>query len=274
MTAVNRPLRWLVITPTLGISPYLFETTESIKRLPGTVEHIVVCPLSVLSKVTQLLPMTRVVAEPVMRSVGMYGAINIGIKSAETVYDYICYLNDDDYFLPSIELLNDSILDSKSINYGRTLMINGDGERLYEAPIVSCSRFINIFIEKGITPFMQPSMIIPNFIINKIGLFDEGYRYCGDLEFILRAIKFKVPFNFINIPLSSFRIHGQQLSASEFEMTREKNLAYKSHCINIDSSASKLFIKIAFTIMNFSKYISRLVRTGNFTSKTIFYSKK
>lgn len=273
---MKEKIRWLVITPTLGTSPFLAETISSISHLPGLVEHIIVCPIEAKDKVSIISPTTRIITEPPGGSGGMYGAINIGLNAAKNKYDYFCYINDDDFFLPDISKTEQFINKNRNvIFYGKTMMVDGNSKSLYQAPFSWFSKITPIFLTHRIIPFMQPSMIVPHAVMDKLGDFDASYRYCGDIDFILRAISFGVDFKFLNYRTAAFRLHKGQLSGSHSNMSIESDLAFKK--INLKSSRisfKRIILKFIFLLSNTKSYIDRFKSMKALTSSQVFYGSK
>lgn len=261
-----------MVTPTLGKSPFLLEAIKSISYLPGNVEHIIVCPLDAKKLIPLTSPFSRIVTEPIGESAGMYAAINIGIAAAKNEYDFFCYLNDDDYFLDQISLISDLISNDDVIYYGKTQMVDEVGKPLYLAPFSRFSNMAPLFFKNRIVSFMQPSMIVPATIIKKIGNFNSGFRYCGDFDFILRAIYSGTVFKFLNYRTSAFRLHKGQLSGYSDRMENEISVIYSKYNVSsVKKTFIGLFFKSIFTLLNVGSYVQRYVSTNKLTSKGVFY---
>jgi hypothetical protein len=266
--------RWLIVTPTLGVSPYLNGAIESIKHLQGHVEHIIVCPESAVVSIESLLvgKKSKVISEKGYVISGMYSAINLGITNSERDYDFFCYLNDDDYFLPAVSNVSEYLTcKDHCIYYSKTSMVNSKGTELYCAPYTRFVKLIPMLLKKRIVPFMQPSLIIPKSVLLLLNKFDDKYKYCSDLDFILRAVALKIPFIFIDQTSNAFRIHGGQLSSFEKKMTTEKSEIYSKHFCCSDKYTRLSILKLIFTILNISIYIKRFKNTKSITSNHIFY---
>ena len=268
-------IRWLVVTPTLGKSPYLAETIASVRHLPGKVEHIVVCPSSALSEIVITAPYSRIVTEPIDGAVGMYGAINIGLRAARHEYDLFCYLNDDDFFLPDISRITSSVIAGEQvIYYGKAKVVDENKKFLYQFPYSTFSKMAPTFLRHGIMPFMQPSMIVPRSVMNKVGLFDSSYRYCGDLDFIIRASSVGISFCRLNYFIAAFRLRKGQLSGSRSNMVEESAKAFKKAGFGVPSKLQKAIVKMIFSLINLRTYVDRIRNLGVFTSNEAFYGSK
>ena len=89
-------MRLLVVTPTLGTSPWLGETVLSVAACAPGVIHVLVAPTATVPKLSLEYPGLRVIPEP---GGGMYAAINAGLKSSHE-WSVGTYLNDDDRLVP------------------------------------------------------------------------------------------------------------------------------------------------------------------------------
>ena len=89
-------MKILVITPTLGESPWLAETVASVATLAAPHEHVLVAPAATVPALAARFPGVTVTAEP---GGGMYAAINAGVAAARE-WDAFTYINDDDLLLP------------------------------------------------------------------------------------------------------------------------------------------------------------------------------
>lgn len=270
---MSKKIRWLVITPTLGRSPFMHETISSCSYLPGDVEHIIVCPTEERNKILVDFPNLQVTAESNSMGGGMYGAINDGIISAKNKYDFFCYLNDDDFYLADIsKIVNLIENDQDVIYYGKTMMVDANRRLLYQAPFAHFSRLIPLFLKNHIIPFMQPSMIVPYSVMEKLVGFDSSYRYCGDLDFILRAVSIGVKFRLIDFRISAFRLHKGQLSSFSKKMSDETNQAYEKLGFKLLTFKLNYFIvKFMFSLTNIRSYIDRFKTTRKLTNKQVFY---
>lgn len=89
-------MKILVVTPTLGESPWLAETVASVAalRIPGA--HVLVAPEAAVGKLAARFPGVTVVPEP---GGGMYAAVNAGLAAVQG-WEAFTYINDDDLLLP------------------------------------------------------------------------------------------------------------------------------------------------------------------------------
>ena len=69
-------MKLLVVTPTLGDSPWLTETVESVARCAAGARHVLVTRADRVTELAARFPEAQVVAES---GAGMYAAINAGL---------------------------------------------------------------------------------------------------------------------------------------------------------------------------------------------------
>lgn len=265
-------MKWLVVTPTLGMSEFIEESVRSVAHLPGSVEHIIVTADSTRTSALKGLGSVRIIAETVGQ--GMYAAINLGIQSATTDWDAFCYLNDDDYFLPAAAFLSTSELKgSDAIFYGKTAMVNAAGEDLYTAPYSPAGSLVPGLLRAGIAPFIQVSSIFPRRVIEKIGLFDASFRYSGDFDHLARAVTKRVRFQLVNRTIAAFRMHAGQLTQNRLAMDLEQDRAMRQlfpsqpkQCKSFGSH----FLKVGFRIFNLRSYCARAIRLRALSSVDAF----
>jgi glycosyltransferase involved in cell wall biosynthesis len=265
-------MRLLVVTPTLGISPYLNQTIDSVRNLPGEVRHVIVCPMNKVAEIKAKYKFLKVIPEK--KYGGMYAAINSGIAYSKGEFDFFCYINDDDYFLPSVKNCLNQMKNKPNIYFGKTKIVNSFGNFLYDAPTASHGVLCEEYLNCEIVPFMQSSMIFPISVIQKIGNFDSTYKYCGDLEFISRAVKCGIKFIKVNSYISAFRVHYGQLSSNRDAMEIEIYKLRELHEFKKRSMIRKFLVKMHFVICNIKSYISRMIKVNKITSSQVFYNEK
>lgn len=237
--------RLLIVTPSLGRSVFYKEALSASDGKPW-VEHIVVCPADRIHDLQRRAPHARVVAESATSS-GMYGAINQGIRAATYKWDNLCYINDDDRLEPAFWTLPFSCIARGSrIIYGKTAVIDRNGQSRFVGSHIPLSCGVGHLLTQGILPFMQVSTLIPRNVVEKCGLFDASYRYCGDFEYFCRAYSLGVKFAFVNKVIGAFRVHGMQLSANHERMRAERDVALNTLLASKISSDKLKLLWLAF----------------------------
>ena len=147
---------------------------------------------------------------------GQVAAINEGLGKATG--DIIAYLNSDDYYLPGCF--------RKVADYFNThpqcLWLVGNCQ-------VSESKLAWTFFLKHLWPIdrfpwalpvfntiNQPAVFIRKELVERVGLFNTGYKYSFDYDYWLRANRISFPYR-IRQNLSVFRIHSDSLGTTGYK---------------------------------------------------------
>lgn len=267
----------LLITPTLGHSQWLEMTIYSVQMVGISYEHIIVCPNVAFESVSKIAGSAKVVVEP-DGIFGMYSAINFGIKSATSDWDVFCYVNDDDYLLPDFKNIPFTEIAGRNlIYYGKSYVVNESGTELFTGSYLPIGSGVPYLVNSGVMPFFQVSMIIPISVFKNLGFFDPKYKYCGDFDFVCRAVKYGIKFKHIDLYLGAFRINAGQLSSCLEKMESERKLA-----INRNNSKNAGFVYIIYQAIlllfyrawNISFLVQRISRFGGLRSESIFFTTK
>ena len=109
----------LVLTPTLGNRDTLSKTIESVREIGGDlVKHIIITAKSQISSVKNKYGNIECLPELEGKK-GIYAALNHGFKTYGKDYEYLTFINDDDYWLPDFKLLIDAIKENYDLVYGK-----------------------------------------------------------------------------------------------------------------------------------------------------------
>ena len=260
-----------MVTPTLGLSRFLGESLDSVERAQSPVQHVIIGPSGEWRSRVPQRPWRMIIDD---NGGGMYSAINQGILCANSDWDYLMCLNDDDSFGEGLSYYYEpGRLSRDEVCYGRTLMVDANGTRLYMAPHFPFPVLLRLLLRQGIVPFMQCSMVVPRRIIEAVGLFDVSYKLCGDLELISRMLSRGVKFRACSKVIAQFRIHGGQLSGGESKMRAEQARANHQILLGPERWFSQQFAKHAFRIYNTFSYIERFRSMRVMRSSEAFYGK-
>ena len=119
----------LVITATLGDRLTLRRTVDSVKSISGTrIDHIIITPSSKIESLQSEFPDLKILPEPANCN-GIYPALNFGLLKFAKDYEYLTFINDDDFWLKDYQKLID-VLDKQNdvdIAYGKVIYFNQDG---------------------------------------------------------------------------------------------------------------------------------------------------
>lgn len=209
-------MRLLVVTPTLGASPWLIETVASVTACaPGAV-HVLVAPEEKRQRLRAEFPGTEVVADP---GGGMYAAINAGLSERRD-WDVFTYINDDDFLLPGFAEAR-AAAGLERVAYGVVELVDERGRDMGPVPVSRFPRWNGLLYRSGIEAIYQHGTIIGRDVWRRAGAFDAGYRLCGDSEWFARAALLGCPFVFRRSRVAAFRLRSQQMSRNEAAMMAE-----------------------------------------------------
>ncbi len=254
--------RILVITPTLGSSPWLAETVASVAQLGLAGEHMLVAPAGAVAELAARFPRTRVMAEP---GGGMYAAINAGLRATEA-WDAFTYINDDDRLLPGFARVVAALGGTAEprVIYGGVRLIDKNGRRLGTIPISPVPALNRLLYAQRIEPVYQHGTLVSRAVVERGGGYDESFKYCGDSEFLGRACLAGVKFVHATWGLvAAFRLRAGQLTkhldAMKAERTRmEQKIPLRAARLGVKHLAAKMVFRAA----NVPVYVERIARFG------------
>lgn len=260
-------MKLLVVTPTLGESPWLAETVASVAAYAGPCEHVLVTPENAARAITERFPRVRVVAEP---GGGMYAAINAGLDSLGD-WTAFTYLNDDDVLLPDFSKNADAISaagDRALIVYGGVRLIGARGRRLGAVPISPAPDLNRALYAQRLEPVYQHGTVATRAAVETAdGPFDATLRFCGDSEFLARACCRGVPFlRATRREVAAFRLRAGQLTKDRAAMMNERALVDEMLGLLAPQSAGNLrWARMRFRFANLLIYAERMRRHGFLT---------
>lgn len=249
---------WLVVTPTLGQSPWLGETVASVAALPRACRHVLVCPAAMRAELATRFPDTLVVEEPV--GGGMYAAINAGI-AAVPEWTGFTYINDDDVLVAdgfAKALALRAAQPDADLLYGRVVLVDAAGARLGALPVATTPADLPALLVSRIMPLAQPGTWISRRIWDQLKGFDESYRLAGDLDFFVRALAAGARFAFVDASVAAFRIRAGQLSKQGELMEQETVRALRT----LAGVSASLGARWRFRLGNLGVYVERVRRHG------------
>lgn len=151
----------------------------------------------------------RYIHIPKRESKGGNYARNLGIKSAKG--EYVAFLDDDDYWLPTKIEKQVALIESKDcelVHCGRWLEIVGkEGEVTFKDRMPSPFHYGDMHKKILLTVC---TTVTTNILANRqalidVGMFDENLRFWQDYELTIRMAQRK-PFYFVYEPLSVYRV--------------------------------------------------------------------
>ena len=257
-------MRILVITPTLGASPWLADTVASVARLPLACIHVLVAPGDRVEALAKMYPATTVIPEP---DGGMYAAINAGLGAFRD-WDGFTYINDDDLLLPRfvrvVECLGG---DPSGAAYGGVKLIGASGRSLGAIPISPVPALNRLLYAQRVEPVYQHGTVFSRKLYERMGPFDENFRFCGDSEYLARACVAGLPFRCATMrSVAAFRLRAGQLTKNLPLMQAESDRVHAK--LGLPAKRITLrhrWARLAFLAANTPVYLERIVRHGPIT---------
>jgi hypothetical protein len=205
----------LVVTATLGNRDSLEKTVQTVaENGRGRVKHIIVAPADKCSLLTIKYPQLEILPEPTDCK-SIYIALNYGLMKYADSYEYLTFINDDDYWLPNyIDLI--TCLDKKKsvdVAYGKVKYVDENGEII---GLQTCSGRYKAFkalLKQGIVLFTQQAVLMRSNVFIEIGGFDEKLKLVSDTKFWLDAINKGFVFQYLNFPCAAYMLQPGQLSS-------------------------------------------------------------
>tara|TARA_B110000037_G_C17086006_1_gene491988 strand:+ start:747 stop:1538 length:792 start_codon:yes stop_codon:yes gene_type:complete len=258
----------LIVTPTLGTSPFLDQVVEQIQNLNCSVHHIMVCPGTRVEMLTNAYPNVQVVAE---KEKSLYAAINQGTAQRND-WEWMTYINDDDLLSPEIDNLIEFLnlkTNPADIYFGKVHYIDENSTKIAHYPTTRYRTLFSGLFASGIAPVTQQGTLISRECFNELQGFDTSYKLSADFDFWIRAHVKGYSFKFFNKHLGSFRIRKGQLSADQSSMFAEINRSVASSAISIPPWKASLQV-LCFRLQNIPAILFRFIKTGRLKSSSLF----
>jgi glycosyltransferase involved in cell wall biosynthesis len=252
-------MRVLVVTPTLGSSPWIEDTVASVAA-HASCKHVLVAPAAATDELQRRFPQLTVVPEP---GGGMYAAINAGLKAVRE-WDACTYINDDDLLLPRFaQVVRAADTTAPRVAYGGVRLINTHGKRIGAIPTCPFPSLNRRLYAQRVEPVYQHGTVITRAVIDQLGGFDESLRFCGDSEFLARACVAQVPFVCATSkPVAAFRLRAGQLTKNLPVMLEEHHRLYDKHQLPQPVTLSHRWARLVFRAANIPVYVERIARHG------------
>lgn len=247
----------LVITATLGDRSSLSRTIESVRNInAGNISHVIVAPESRISEIEGKYKI-KCIPEPKGKK-GIYAALNYGFYTYAKDYDYITFINDDDYWLPSFGKMIDILNKDSSIDfiYSKTLYVD-ENNRVFRKQ--SCSNqfysFLNLF-HRDIILFTQQTTLLRSELFFKIGGFDESYKLIADTKFWIELSLLKPNYRYFDDFTACYTIQDNQLSSDKTVQGKEHYRLKKEYPVK-DNIGMRI-AEFKYRLINIRNYIQRL----------------
>lgn len=258
---MNERPRILVVTATLGKRDTLSRTIEAVRNIGREyVQHVIIAPLSCLDSMQRRYGDDIIYEAEPAESKGIYTALNHGFRKFGKDYDYLTFINDDDYWLPTYRTLIDYILNHEECDlvYARTLYVNEKNETICEQ--TSSGRFRDFIplLRQNIPMMTQQATILRSSLYFDIGGFDETYRLVADTKlWALLSLK-TVCYKFFNKCCAAYTIQDGQLSSDHATQSAEHKRLFGE--LPSYSKLKCLSSKILFRLQNWPIYFKRAIQ--------------
>jgi hypothetical protein len=254
----------LIVTPTLGQSPFLDRTVAGILALPVPFKHFMVCPASVVGDLTGRFPHATVFADA-GREAGLYGAINIALEAAGEDWEWFTYINDDDELGPDFGRMAQRHFGAPSpepVVYGKVRLIDEQNGTLGFVTLERRPAFIPTVLRAGISPLNQQGMLFHRDVVRELRQFDTKYRLCADLDFWARALAAGHTFRYYPEEVGRFRIRRGQISGDVNVTKREQDEIARRHFPGAGGALNGFMAKWRYRVCNLPNYLARSRRSG------------
>ncbi len=260
----------LIVTPTLGESPFLDRTMETVRRQAPEALKVISCPARRIDALRERFPDCQFVADA-GREGGIYGALNAALKCVQArEWDWFTYINDDDE-------LGDGFAEtagrhwnrgrSEGVVYGDVRRIDERGCSLGFITVEHDPRYLPGVLHETISPINQQGMLFRRDVVEGLGGFDLGYKLCADLDFWVRAYAQGWGFRYYPLEAGRFRIRPGQLSGDVDLTRREFRDIVTRHLPQDRSSLRRKAARLRYRLFNLPRYLARLRKVGLRTSE-------
>lgn len=247
----------LVITPTLGNRNTLAKTIESVRTIGGSlVKHIIVAPERQIPFIKETFGDIECLPEQEGKK-GIYAALNHGFKTYGRDYDYLTFINDDDYWLPDFKLLINTIEEGYDFVYGKVNYILENKNGVFKP--MACSNQFKEFIpllHSKVVLFTQQATLIKSKLYFQLGGFSEEFKLVSDTKFWGDLSLLDIKYKYIPKPCAAYVIQEGQLSSNKELQRREKNIMIQS--FPRVSRSKKYIALLRFRFNNLFVYVQRL----------------
>ncbi len=220
-------MKLLVLTPTLGTSPYLGETLRSVAGLGAQARHVLLCPPSVADELRRLAPSAEIVADA---EAGVYAALNRGLQVGGE-WDAFTWINDDDVLLPAGVRAAAGLLAATAGDavYGQVDYFSGNGADLGPLPVESKPERLGALFAAGVPALTQHGTLVRRAAAEKLGWFDERYRLAADFDYWARGLAAGWKFRPVPQAVARYRLRPGQLSGDAAAVAAEIRASAARH---------------------------------------------
>jgi len=260
--------RLLVVTPTLGRSPWLDRAVASVAAYAGaSAMHVLVTPTEFQPMLRRRFPECEVVADHVAR--GVYPAINLGLQHARgRAWSWFTWLNDDDQLEPGFapHLARTLACDGRDPGapwaYGQVRLRNGAGKDLGGLAVARSAADLIPLVQSGISPLNQQGLLAPRVWVERLGQLREEFRICADLDFWLRAASAGARFECSPEIVAVFRLRAGQISGDVPRHVEEFSQVVRIAAPSSHGGLRRFVARARFRLGNAAVYAGRVRHSG------------
>ena len=209
-----------IITPSYNQGRFIRQTIDSVLgQSYKNVEYIVIDGGSTDETVKILKSYGDKIKWISEKDKGQGDAINKGMKIARG--EIVAYLNSDDYYLPgTLERVADFFVKNIREKWlsGDYLIVDANGKPM-QSFVTFYKNLWKTFPRKNalkITNYVcQPATFWKRDVFEKIGYFDQSYRYVMDYDFWMRLLK-NYSLNLVDQKFCAFRIHSTSKGGTQY----------------------------------------------------------
>lgn len=263
----------LVVTPSLGESPYLGETMAAVAGLPlpRPVRHVLAVPAGRVAALQERYPHAFVVPDA-GRAGGIYGALNAALAQAPAGWEWFTYINDDDLLLPGfaeVARRHCARPEREPVTYGDVEMIDEAGRSLSAITVERNPDWIPALLQQDISPVMQQGMLFHRDCVARLGGFDTRYSLCADLDFWLRACATGERLRYYPVTVARFRLRTGQLSGNTTLTVLEQRQIVARHLPQRLPAWRRHAAALRYRLQNLPRYLRRFRARGLCTSYSL-----
>ena len=254
----------LVVTPTLGDSPFLDETVATVLAQSAPIQHVISAPAGNVPAMKARFP-HAIVCPDEGRSGGIYGALNAGIAAGGADWEWFTYINDDDVLQPEFSVMYAAEMAAASradVAYGDVELVDESGAPISRITIERSPEWIPALLQDRISPLMQQGMLFRRATVERLRGFDTRYRLCADLDFWLRAYVAGARFRSHPYGVAQFRLRRGQLSGNTSLTVREQAEIVARHLPREIPPAVRRVARWRYRWRNLPRYVARIRKRG------------
>ena len=250
----------LVITPPLGNRKTLAKTIDSVKNIGGSlVKHVVVAPQQQIPIIKEYFGDIECLPELEGKK-GIYAAINHGFYTYGKDYEYLTFINDDDYWLPDFKLLINAIEEGYDFVYGKVNYILENKNGIIK-PMASSGQFKEFIplLYHDIILFTQQATLIKSNLYFKMGGFSEDYKLVSDTKFWAELSLLNIKYKYISKPCAAYIHQYENLSTLNEELQALEHIQMLEQMPKF-SLFKRYLAVLKFRLINSPVYISRYLK--------------